>query len=219
MARAPLVTLVAKRLEQSGTVSKAPSYALLAVSDGQVAVFKQNVSSLLESFDHLVVLWGAADTAPESTERVYVSSDFDSTRNRWSLLDAVKPGFVFPVDVRDIPSPRQVNHLRRHLNLYGGFSAVTCADPEVLNLDPEITRCGTVETSSISINHVVFDQRYWRLSGSEFDGASEAESFIRAANERRFTILTCSAAPKDLAESTPKGSAASDTGLVLESAE
>lgn len=191
MIRTPLVWLTAKKLERTGKVSKAMNIALVEVRDDNLANFKCNLAKLQSSFDRILVDWNAQAEAPISNQRLIVSTSSQSDSNRWQLLSLCEAGFMFPVDVQFVPSSQQIKHLRAHLNGFGGYAAITSLAFEVPSHNPLSLGCTIVDSSQISINHLIFDQRYWKLKAEEFADGDEVANFIRAASSRKFSILAC----------------------------
>ena len=189
--RTPLVWLTAKKLQRTGKVSKALNIALVDVREQNLADFKQNLAKLQASFDRILVDWNAQAEAPISNQQLIVSTSLTRDSNRWQLLSQCEAGFMFPVDVRFVPSPQQIRHLRDHLNSFGGYAAVTSLAYEVPSQKPISLGCTMAESSNISIDHLIFDQRYWKLTAEEFTDGNEIENFIRAARLREFSILAC----------------------------
>jgi hypothetical protein len=180
------------RLLPKSTLKRAPSYGLIQVTEHETQLFTKNIAHFAKIFEFVIVLWPEGSSLPTIPSNVKVFSAGRSLTNRWQLIKHCSDGFVFPVSVR---KPIELNHvtkLKSQLFAVGGTSAVGIFDFQGFvgdTVDSVDADFALVPMPEIDVDYAVIDQRFWKLSGEEFQGNEDSRNLAIQARKKGFGLF------------------------------
>ncbi|NDH65841.1 MAG: hypothetical protein EBY26_05645, partial [Microbacteriaceae bacterium] len=179
-----VVSQIARRLEKTGAAKRAPSHAIIQVEASQTGLFESQISSLATQFDRVLAVWPDEKTPGRLPKNVEIFTPSSGTSSRWQLLSKSADCLVFPVSLIKPIQQNHVAHLKSHLFATGGANSVGLYNFSPLKTETQGELESALDLVPMPIldpDYSIIDQRFWKLTGSEFEGVAESSALAQEA--------------------------------------
>jgi len=192
--RSFVVSKSARHLERTGAAKRAATFAILHVEASQTGLFESQISSLSTQFDRVLAVWPNEQSPSRLPKNVELFTLASGVKSRWQLLNRCADGFVFPVSLIKPIQPNHADHLKRHLFVVGGANAVGLYNfdsSSPLVRDEDESTLELVPMPILDLDYAVIDQRFWKLTGREFQSFDGLSELALEAHARGFGLFAC----------------------------
>jgi hypothetical protein len=189
-----VVSQIARRLEKTGAAKRAATHAIIQVEASQTGLLAAQIEFLSAQFDRVLAVWPDEQAPGRLPRNVEVFTPSSGITSRWQLLGQSTDCFVFPVSLIKPIQQNHVAHLKRHLFATGGANSVGLFNFGPFKAETEGQLESALDLVPMPIldpDYSIIDQRFWKLTGSEFEGLAESSALAQEGHARTFGLYAC----------------------------
>lgn len=188
--------LIRSLFPKTNPTRRAPTYALIEVSDGQKSTFTSYLRTISKQFDSILVLWNSSEKIPRVSRKVRITPRSLDVSSRWDLLSESKDGFLLPLSLEKPVSNYYVTRMKRQL-----FALPLGSALGLMNVTLPSNRSGSLAipkfafpAPTLDLDYSIFDQRFWQLESHNFSSREPISAIISHASIHHLGLFAIASA-------------------------